>query len=141
MFAVTFWVVMVITLWALKWIKSYFSNRLQFVEYNGYVSPRANLVPRSLLRNRTETLATQATTSPNGELSLMLPNKSILPLRRSVFIGLPARATSNREMIRVYIKKKDKMADGAPSVSHPRFNGAAFCGKWTGRFRSSGGQI
>ena len=33
------------------------------------------------------------------------------------------------------------MADGAPSVSHPRFNGAAFCGKWTGRFRSSGGQI
>ena len=28
---------------ALKWIKSYFSNRLQFVEYNGYAS-RANIV-------------------------------------------------------------------------------------------------
>ena len=27
---------------ALKWIKSYFSNRLQYVEYNGYVSSRAN---------------------------------------------------------------------------------------------------
>ena len=29
---------------ALKWIKSYFSNRLQFVEYNGYVSYRANIM-------------------------------------------------------------------------------------------------
>ena len=29
---------------ALKWIKSYFSNRLQFVEYNGYVSSRANIM-------------------------------------------------------------------------------------------------
>jgi len=28
---------------ALKWIKSYFSNRLQFVEYNGYVSSRTNI--------------------------------------------------------------------------------------------------
>ena len=26
---------------ALKWIRSYFSNRLHFVEYNGYVSSRA----------------------------------------------------------------------------------------------------
>ena len=30
--------------WALKWIKSYFSNRLQFVEYNGYVSSCANIM-------------------------------------------------------------------------------------------------
>ena len=29
---------------ALKWIKSYFSNRLQFVEYNSYVSPRAKIM-------------------------------------------------------------------------------------------------
>ena len=29
---------------ALKWIKSYFSNRLQFVEYNGYVSSCANIM-------------------------------------------------------------------------------------------------
>ena len=29
---------------ALKWIKSYFSNRLQFVQYNGYVSYRANIM-------------------------------------------------------------------------------------------------
>ena len=29
---------------ALQWIKSYFSNRLQFVEYNGYVSSRANIM-------------------------------------------------------------------------------------------------
>ena len=29
---------------ALKWIKSYFSNRLQFVEYNVYVSSRANIM-------------------------------------------------------------------------------------------------
>ena len=29
---------------ALKWIKSYFSNRLQFIEYNGYISSRANIV-------------------------------------------------------------------------------------------------
>ena len=29
---------------ALKWIKSYFSNRLQFVEYNGYVFTRANIM-------------------------------------------------------------------------------------------------
>ena len=28
---------------ALKWIKSYFSNRLQFVEYNGHVSSRTNI--------------------------------------------------------------------------------------------------
>ena len=28
---------------ALKWIKSYFSNRLQFVEYNGQVSSRTNI--------------------------------------------------------------------------------------------------
>ena len=84
------------------------------------------LVPRSLLPNHTETLATQTTTSPNGELPHMLPNKSILHLCRSVFIGLPARATTNREMSRVYVKKKDKMTDGAPSVSHPRFNGAGF---------------
>ena len=27
---------------ALKWIKSYFLNRLQFVEYNGHVSSRTN---------------------------------------------------------------------------------------------------
>ena len=34
---------------ALKWIKSYFSNRLQFVDYNGHVSSRHNIswgVPR-----------------------------------------------------------------------------------------------
>ena len=48
----------------------------------------------SLLRNRTKTLATQATTSPNGELPRMLPTKSILPLRRFVFIGLPARGNA-----------------------------------------------
>ena len=29
---------------ALKWIKSCFSNRLQFVEYNGYVLSRANIM-------------------------------------------------------------------------------------------------
>ena len=29
---------------ALKWIKSYFFNRLQFVEYNGYVFTRANIM-------------------------------------------------------------------------------------------------
>ena len=29
---------------ALKWIKNYFSNRLQFVEYNGYVSSCANIM-------------------------------------------------------------------------------------------------
>ena len=29
---------------ALKWIKSYFSNRLQFVEYNGYISSCANIM-------------------------------------------------------------------------------------------------
>ena len=28
---------------ALKWIKSYFSNRLQFVEYNGHASSRTNI--------------------------------------------------------------------------------------------------
>ena len=28
---------------ALKWIKSYFSNRLQFVEYDGHVSSRTNI--------------------------------------------------------------------------------------------------
>ena len=29
---------------ARQWIKSYFSNRLQFQEYNGYVSSRANIM-------------------------------------------------------------------------------------------------
>ena len=28
---------------SLKWIMSYFSNRLQFVEYNGHVSSRTNI--------------------------------------------------------------------------------------------------
>ena len=28
---------------ALKWVKSYFSNRLQFVDFNGHVSSRFNI--------------------------------------------------------------------------------------------------
>jgi len=71
------------------------------MEREPFFARSLTLVPRSLLRNRMETLATQATSSPNGELPRMLPNKSILPFRRSVFIGLPARATPNREMSRV----------------------------------------
>ena len=101
------------------------------------------LVPRSLLPNHTETLATQTTTFPNGELPHMLPNKSILPLCRSVFMGLPARTTPNREMSRVYVKKRTKRRTEPPACPIPASMGPTFpfCGKWTGHFRSSGGQI
>jgi len=40
---------------ALKWIKSYFSNRLQSVDYNGHVSSRNNIscgVPRGSILGR-----------------------------------------------------------------------------------------
>ena len=59
------------------------------------------------------------------------------------FNGLPARATLNQEMSRVYVIK-DKMADGALRrlcVSYPRFNGTDFCGEVTSHFWSSGGQL
>lgn len=59
------------------------------------------------------------------------------------FNGLPARATLNQEMSRVYVIK-DKMADGALRrlcVSYPRFNGTDFCGEVTSHFWFSGGQL
>ena len=59
------------------------------------------------------------------------------------FNGLPARATLNQEMSRVYVIK-DKMADEALRrlcVSYPRFNGTDFCGEVTSHFWSSGGQL
>ena len=89
------------------------------MEREPFFAQSLNLVPRSLLPNRTETLATQTTTSPNGELPRMLPNKSILPLRRSVFIGPPARATPNREMSRVYVKKRTKWRTEPPACPSP----------------------
>ena len=60
--------------------------------------------------------------------------------------GLPVRATPNQEMswVYMYVKKKDKMVDGAPRrlcMSHPHLNVADFWGEGTGHFRSSGREI
>ena len=91
---------------ALKWIRSYFSNRLHFVEYNGYVSSRANImsvVPQgsileplffSALHQRCRVEITRIknclTNTLNAELDKLLswfrPNRLSLNLRKKKFI-------------------------------------------------------